>query len=121
MADLVVSNVTKQYPTRAEPLVVLSGASCELSAGENLAILGPSGCGKSTLLHIIGTLDPPSSGSVRLKGQDPFALDEPGLAAFRNRQIGFIFQDHHLLPQCSVLENVLVPTLPLATSKQQSI
>jgi lipoprotein-releasing system ATP-binding protein len=111
MAELVVDNVAKEYPTRAEPLRVLDGVRCELSAGENLGILGPSGCGKSTLLHIIGTLDAPTSGRVTLGGQDPFLLDEPRLAAFRNHQIGFIFQDHHLLPQCSALENVLVPTL----------
>lgn len=111
MAELVVADVTKSYPTRAEPLVVLRGVSCRLAGGENLAILGPSGCGKSTLLHIIGTLDTPSSGRVTLDGADPFAFDEPRLAAFRNHKIGFIFQDHHLLPQCSVLENVLLPTL----------
>ena len=73
--------------------------------------MGPSGSGKSTLLHILGTLDRPTAGSVRLDGKDPFALSEPELADFRNRHIGFVFQDHHLLPQCSVLENVLIPTL----------
>src|SRR5207248_4609862 len=73
--------------------------------------MGPSGSGKSTLLHLLGTLDRPTRGTVRLDGQDPFALPEPQLADFRNRHVGFIFQDHHLLPQCSVLENVLVPTL----------
>jgi lipoprotein-releasing system ATP-binding protein len=111
MADLVVADVTKSYPTRAEPLVVLRGVSLRLAAGENLAILGPSGCGKSTLLHIIGTLDNPTTGRVALDAADPFGFDEPRLAAFRNHQIGFIFQGHHLLPQCSVLENVLLPTL----------
>jgi lipoprotein-releasing system ATP-binding protein len=111
MANLAVADVTKTYPTRAEPLVVLRGVSCQLSAGENLAILGPSGCGKSTLLHIIGTLDTPTSGQVTLDGQNPQALNEPRLAAFRSHKIGFIFQDHHLLPQCSTLENVLLPTL----------
>jgi len=111
MPDLVVADVTKQYPTRGAPLEVLRGVSLQLSRGENLAILGPSGCGKSTLLHILGTLDAPTSGRVTLAGQNPFQLNEPRLAAFRNHQIGFIFQDHHLLPQCSVLENVLVPTL----------
>jgi lipoprotein-releasing system ATP-binding protein len=85
--------------------------SLSLSAGQNLAVLGPSGSGKSTLLHIIGTLDRPTFGSVRLDGDDPFVLDEPKLADFRSRRIGFIFQDHHLLPQCSVLENVLLPTI----------
>src|SRR5271156_6696485 len=111
MADLIVDNVCKQYATRAEPLVVLDGVSLELSAGENLAIVGPSGSGKSTLLHILGTLEPPSSGTVRHAGVDPWQLSEPLLAAFRNRHIGFVFQDHHLLPQCSVLENVLLPTI----------
>ena len=121
MADLSVADVTKQYPTRTEPLVVLRGASCELSAGENLAILGPSGCGKSTLLHIIGTLDEPTSGRVVLHGQDPFQLAEPQLASFRNHQIGFIFQDHHLLPQCSVLENVLLPTIADGSPRREQL
>jgi len=111
MANLQVTDVTKEFPTRAEPLTVLRGVSLQLSAGENLAILGPSGSGKSTLLYIIGTLDRPTSGSVTLGGQDPFVLDERGLADFRNHRIGFVFQDHHLLPQCSVIENVLVPAL----------
>jgi lipoprotein-releasing system ATP-binding protein len=111
MAELVVADVTKSYPTRAEPLEVLRGVSFRLASGENMAVTGPSGCGKSTLLHIIGTLDTPTSGSVTLAGDDPFRLNEPRLAAFRNHKIGFVFQDHHLLPQCSVLENVLLPTL----------
>ncbi len=111
MTSLVVSDVTKQFPTRSEPLDVLRGASLELAAGENMAILGPSGSGKSTLLYIIGTLDRPTTGSVRLDGRDPFALGETELATFRNHEIGFIFQDHHLLPQCTVLENVLLPTI----------
>ncbi|HKD37754.1 MAG TPA: ABC transporter ATP-binding protein [Pirellulales bacterium] len=111
MPNLVVTDLTKQFPTRAESLEVLRGASLSLSAGENLAVLGPSGSGKSTLLHIIGTLDRPTSGTVRLDGEDPFVLDEPKLADFRSRRIGFVFQDHHLLPQCSVLENVLLPTI----------
>lgn len=121
MADLIVADVTKTYPTRAEPLHVLRGVSLQLSAGENLAILGPSGCGKSTLLYIIGTLDSPTSGRVTLAATDPFQLDEPGLAAFRNRQIGFVFQDHHLLPQCSVLENVLVATLANGRPTQEAV
>src|SRR5437660_2139985 len=104
MAELIVEEVAKSYPTRAEPLRVLRGVSVSLAAGQNLAILGPSGSGKSTLLHIIGTLDRPTSGGLRLDGEDPFVLDEPKLADFRSRRIGFVFQDHHLLPQCSVLE-----------------
>jgi lipoprotein-releasing system ATP-binding protein len=111
MSQLIVENVAKQYPTRAEPLAVLKGISLALAAGENAAIVGPSGSGKSTLLSIIGTLEPPTAGRVLLAGQDPSQLDEPHLAAFRNRRIGFVFQDHYLLPQCSVLENVLVPTV----------
>jgi lipoprotein-releasing system ATP-binding protein len=111
MEELSVVELTKQYPTRGAPLVVLRGVNLRLAAGENLAILGPSGSGKSTLLHILGTLEQPTSGSVRLAGQDPFALGERQQARFRNEQVGFVFQDHHLLPQCSVLENVLVPLL----------
>ncbi|HZZ30114.1 MAG TPA: ABC transporter ATP-binding protein [Pirellulales bacterium] len=114
MPDLVVENITKEFPTRAESLSVLRGVSLELSRGENVAILGPSGSGKSTLLYIVGTLDRPTSGRVELKGANPFTLDEPQLADFRSRQIGFVFQDHYLLPQCSVLENVLLPTVAQA-------
>ena len=93
------------------PVTVLQGINLEIQAGESAAIVGPSGCGKSTLLNIIGTLDRPSSGQVLLAEQDLAKLDETQLAATRNLQIGFIFQAHHLLPQCTVLENVLVPTL----------
>jgi lipoprotein-releasing system ATP-binding protein len=121
MPDLVVQDVTKEFLTRAEPLVVLRGVSLELSAGENLAVVGPSGSGKSTLLHIAGTLDRPTSGKVTMGGEDPFALDEPRLADFRNRRVGFIFQDHHLLPQCSVLENVLLPTIADGPATVESI
>src|SRR5260370_29457684 len=108
---LEVQHLCKDYPTRSGPLPVLRDLSLKLEKGEALAIMGPSGSGKSTLLHVLGTLDPPSSGTVHLNGKDPFALSEPELADFRNRSIGFVFQDHHLLPQCSVLENVLIPTL----------
>jgi lipoprotein-releasing system ATP-binding protein len=90
---------------------VLSEIDLSVDAGESVSIVGPSGSGKSTLLYILGALEPPSSGSVVLDGQNPFELDDRRLAAFRNRHVGFVFQDHHLLPQCSVLENVLVPTL----------
>jgi lipoprotein-releasing system ATP-binding protein len=110
-AELSVDNIVKEYPTPSMPLRVLNGVSFQLRRGENLAILGPSGSGKSTLLSILGTLEPPTSGRVRLGDQDPFVLDDARLAAFRSRQIGFVFQDHHLLPQCTVLENVLVPFL----------
>lgn len=108
---LAVSKLWKEYPTRSGPLPVLADVDLTLERGDSLAVTGPSGSGKSTLLHILGTLDRPTSGSVTLDGTDPFALPEPELAAFRNRRVGFVFQDHHLLPQCSVLENVLIPTL----------
>lgn len=111
MPELVVEHLSKQYPTRDQPLSVLRDVSLEMSLGDNLAIIGPSGSGKSTLLQIIGTLDRPTSGQVRLGGQNPFALPDWDLAAFRNQKIGFVFQDHHLLPQLSAIENVLVPTL----------
>jgi len=121
LADLIVKNVAKEYPTRGEPLVVLRDISFELSAGENVAILGPSGCGKSTLLHLIGTLDEPTSGTITLRDETPFSMNEPQLAHFRNRHIGFVFQDHHLLPQLSVLENVLVPTLAEGSPTDEQI
>jgi ABC-type lipoprotein export system ATPase subunit len=110
---LKLVNVTKRYdsPANAGALTVLNEVSLEVARGESLAIVGPSGSGKSTLLHIIGTLDRPTSGSVSLDGQDLNALDDLQIAAVRNRQIGFVFQAHYLLPQCTVWENVLVPTL----------
>ncbi len=111
MSNLFVENVSKQYPTRAEPLEVLRRVSLELHSGENAAVVGPSGSGKSTLLSIIGTLEPPSSGRVLLGRENPAELDQRRLAAFRNCKLGFVFQEHYLLPQCSVLENVLVPTI----------
>jgi lipoprotein-releasing system ATP-binding protein len=109
--SLSVKQLCKDFPTRSGPLPVLRGIDLELARGDSLAVMGPSGSGKSTLLHILGTLERPTGGTVRLDNQDPFALDEPTLADFRNQHVGFVFQDHHLLPQCSVLENVLVPTL----------
>ena len=108
---LNAKNVSKSYPTPRGALTILTDVSLSLDRGEAVAIMGPSGSGKSTLLYILGALEPPSSGTVTLDGQDPFALGEREQAAFRNRAIGFVFQDHCLLPQCSVLENVLVPTL----------
>ena len=111
MALLEVKELVKHFPTRAEPLVILNGVDLAVDAGENVAILGPSGSGKSTLLHIMGTLDEPTSGTVRINGLDPFGLSSKKLAQFRNDNIGFVFQEHHLLPQLSVLENVLVPAL----------
>ena len=108
MPKLQVENITKHYLTRAEPIEVLRGVSLALDPGQNLAILGPSGSGKSTFLSILGTLETPTSGRVLLDGIDPSELDERQLAAFRSRRIGFVFQDHYLLPQCSLLENVLL-------------
>ena len=108
---LEVSNLSKEYSAPGGSLAVLSGINLSLSPGESISITGPSGSGKSTLLYILGTLEPPSSGSITLDGRDPFQFDENRLAAFRNKEIGFVFQDHHLLPQCSVLENVLIPTV----------
>ena len=108
---LEVVRLAKQYSTPRGPLTVLSDVSLSLAPGEAAAIMGPSGSGKSTLLYILGALDPPTSGQVSLDGKNPFELDPSALATFRNEQIGFVFQDHCLLPQCSVLENVLIPTL----------
>jgi lipoprotein-releasing system ATP-binding protein len=117
--SLQVQQLSKEYPTRSGPLSVLRDVSFELQRGAALAVMGPSGSGKSTLLHILGTLDRPTAGSVRLAGKDPFALSEADLADFRNRNVGFIFQDHHLLPQCTVLENVLIPTLVADGAQEQ--
>lgn len=117
--SLQVQQLSKEYTTRSGPLSVLRDVNFELQRGAALAVMGPSGSGKSTLLHILGTLDRPSAGNVRLAGKDPFALSESDLADFRNRNVGFIFQDHHLLPQCTVLENVLIPTLVADGAQEQ--
>jgi lipoprotein-releasing system ATP-binding protein len=108
---LVAKNISKSYPTPRGNLQILNDVSLSLDRGSAIAIMGPSGSGKSTLLYILGALEPPSAGTVTLDGQDPYTLGEAEQAAFRNRRIGFVFQDHSLLPQCSVLENVLTPTL----------
>ena len=110
---LLLTDVSKRYgpPDGAETVSVLSGITLEIGRGESIAVVGPSGSGKSTLLNILGTLDQPTQGRVQLDGQDLGRLDDGQLAAVRNRAIGFVFQAHHLLPQCTVLENVLVPTL----------
>ena len=108
---LNVENISKEYPSPRGTLRILSEISFSLSRGEAASIMGPSGSGKSTLLYIVGALEPASSGTVTLDGQNPFQLTTRQLAAFRNRHIGFVFQDHCLLPQCSVIENVLTPTL----------
>jgi lipoprotein-releasing system ATP-binding protein len=112
MPALVAHSLAKSYPAASGgELSVLIDATLALERGESCAIVGPSGSGKSTLLAILGTLERPTSGSLILAGVAPFELGEPELAAFRSRHVGFIFQDHHLLPQCTVLENVLVPLL----------
>lgn len=108
---LVVNDLCKEYPTRGDSLRVLEDISFSLGGGDTIAIMGPSGSGKSTLLHILGTLDRPTRGTMRLGSVDPFGLPDDALARFRNERIGFVFQDHHLLPQCSALENVLIPSL----------
>lgn len=109
--ELIADGISKRYGAGAASVDVLRDVSLRIGAGESAAIMGPSGCGKSTLLNILGGLEPPDSGVVRLGDSEPYAMDYKSLAQFRNRQVGFVFQEHHLLPQCSVLENVLVPTL----------
>ena len=108
---LKVDHISKEYPTPAGALRIVSDVSLALPTGSAVSIMGPSGSGKSTLLYMIGALEPPSSGTITLDDQNPFLLDAKKLAAFRNQRIGFVFQDHCLLPQCSVMENVLTPTL----------
>jgi lipoprotein-releasing system ATP-binding protein len=109
--SLDAQHVSKTFPSAAGPLSVLDDVSFTLGRGEAAAVMGPSGSGKSSLLYILGGLEPPTSGIVLVGGQNPYELTGDKLAAFRNRQVGFVFQDHCLLPQCTVLENVLVPTL----------
>ena len=109
-AMLALKNVTKWYESAPERRI-LDGLNLEVSTGERFAIVGHSGCGKSTLLNVLGTLDAPSEGNVVLDGISTEGLTEKKIAAVRAETIGFIFQMHHLLPQCTALENVLVPTL----------
>ena len=113
---LKVEHLSKEYSTPAGPLRIVSDVSLTLPPGAAVSIMGPSGSGKSTLLYMLGALETPSSGTVTLKGQNPFLLNARELAAFRNQQIGFVFQDHCLLPQCSVIENVLTPTMVAASA-----
>src|SRR5262245_20427290 len=120
MPLLQLTGISKSYPAASgsAELRILTGINLEVERGESVAIIGPSGSGKSTLLNIIGTLDRPTAGTIALDGQELTKLSELDLADVRNRKFGFIFQGHHLLPQCSVVENVLVPTL---ASKDKSL
>ena len=121
MPDFVANSVTKEFETPTGPLRILDGISAELDRGQNMAVIGDSGSGKSTFLHIAGTLDSPSSGIVSLIGSNLTELDENQLARFRNENIGFIFQEHHLLPQLTALENVLLPMVATGATDQKSI
>jgi lipoprotein-releasing system ATP-binding protein len=112
MSDLTIRQLSKDFSTPAGTLSILKESNLELSRGESVAITGPSGSGKSTLLYILGLLDLPTSGEYELLGEKVSGLSADRLADVRNQKIGFIFQDHHLLPQCTVLENVLIPTIP---------
>jgi len=118
---LHVSHLSKSYPTPRGDLTVLSDVWFSLSPGDAAAIMGPSGSGKSTLLYLIGALEKPTSGTVTLDGTNPFELDDRAIAAFRNARVGFVFQDHCLLPQCSVLENVLLPTLVGSANAEEDL
>jgi len=109
--DLDVRELVKTFPTSDGELRILNGVDLQMQRGDALAVTGPSGSGKSTLLYAIGLLEPPTSGTIRIDGELPWDLAADAQARFRNRRVGFIFQDHHLLPQCTVLENVLLPAL----------
>ncbi|MCL4116708.1 UNVERIFIED_CONTAM: hypothetical protein GTU68_042636 [Idotea baltica] len=121
MPDFIARDITKEYATPAEPLRILTGVNVELDRGESLAVVGPSGSGKSTFLQIAGTLDQPTSGSLSLLGQNLIGLGEKEMAKFRNQHLGFIFQDHHLLPQLTALENVLIPMVAQGPASATSI
>jgi len=108
---LEVLDLSKDYPMPGQPLRVLTGIDLSMQAGDSASVVGPSGSGKSTLLYILGALEPPTLGKVLVDGKNPFEMNEKALAEFRNEKIGFVFQDHHLLPQCTAIENVLLPTL----------
>lgn len=118
---VTMEKVSKDYPTASGPVRVLTDIDFTLSKGERAAIVGPSGCGKSTLLNLMGTLDHPTSGHITIEGQDTAALRPSDLAHLRNQRIGFVFQAHHLLPQCTVLENVLVPAMVNGVDEATSV
>lgn len=109
---LQLENVTKRYGDGASSLAVLKGITLDVSEGEAVSIVGPSGSGKSTLLNIMGGLDRPTAGSARLNDSDLANMNDLELSRVRNQELGFVFQFHHLLPHCTVMENILVPTLP---------
>ena len=116
---LVAADVCKHFALGDQTVEVLRDVSLRAEVGQSLALIGPSGSGKSTLLHLLGTLEPPTSGQIAISGQDPLALSEPQLARFRNQHIGFVFQNHHLLPQYSALENALIPTLAFSQADRR--
>lgn len=118
---LTVSHLFRSFPTVDGNLTVLKDLSFTLMPGESMAVLGPSGSGKSTLLNILGAVDTPTSGEILLNGINPFTLSPTKLALFRNHNVGFLFQDHHLLPQCTVLENVLIPTLAAGSASSDDV
>ena len=111
IADVTLSELSKDFTGAAGQLSILRNVDLSLNRGDALAVTGPSGSGKSTLLYIVGLLDELTAGKIEILGSDPTSMSESELAKFRNEHLGFIFQDHHLLPQCSVLENVLIPLL----------
>ena len=119
-ACITVTDLIKRFDTPAGPLDILDRISIEVDAGQNLAVVGPSGSGKSTFLHIVGTLEEPSSGTVSLLDQNPFELNERMLAAFRSEHIGFVFQEHHLLPQLTARENVLIPAVARGNADEKA-
>lgn len=121
MPDFLAQDVVKEFKTPADPLRILDGVTVELDRGQNLAVIGPSGSGKSTFLHIAGTLDSATTGSVSLLGTDLGSLDEVKMAKFRNENIGFVFQEHHLLPQLTALENVLISVVAMGETSSESI
>lgn len=115
---LEAKNLSKSYETPGGVLPILNGVTLSLDTGDAISIVGPSGSGKSTLLYILGALEPPTTGEVTLDGCDPFSLSDKDVSAFRNKEVGFVFQDHCLLPQCTVLENVLIPTMVGADDRE---